>query len=186
MKKKTYALLLITGIFLIAFSYALDEKLNVLLKNARYPIFDMPLSIITNFAVAMLIMLLVPCAILYKKNKNAAYMLLSAFVLSVLLSIALKVIVMRHRPMGDLTYPFTGILGYSFPSMHSMAVFALLPVLVKCLPKQKIFWIAFAFLVAFSRIYFGFHFLSDVVFGAIAGCTIGSFLLKSGFIQKMS
>ncbi len=179
MKKINYAFMLIAAIFLFITSYGLDGQARLLFENFRLSLLDIPLSIITNFAVVVLIMLLLPCAILYKKNKNAAYLLVAAFILSVVLAFALKLIVMRHRPMGDFAYPFTGIEDYSFPSMHSMAVFALLPALIEFMPKKKTFWIAFAFLVAFSRIYFGFHFLSDAVFGGIAGYTIGHFLLKS-------
>lgn len=62
--------------------------------------------------------------------------------------------------------------------MHAMVVFSLLPLLTKHLPKQNYFWLMFAFLVAFSRVYFGFHFLSDVVFGAVAGYFIGVWLLE--------
>lgn len=173
MKKINYALLSVIAVFLFVISYALDEKVNLSLKNLKYPLLDMPLSIITNFAVVVLVMLLLPSAILYKKNKNAVYLLWAMFILSVVLAFAIKLIVMRQRPMGFFYYPFMSIANYSFPSMHSMAVFALLPALVKYMPRQKIFWIAFAFLVAFSRVYFGFHFLSDAVFGAVAGYMAG-------------
>ena len=178
MKKLNYAFMLIAGIFLIAFSYILDEKVNLSLKNLRYQLLDIPLSIITNFSVVVLVMLAIPSIMLYKKNKNSAYMLWAAFIISFISAFAVKMIVSRQRPMGEFYYPFTAIADYSFPSMHSMIAFALLPILIKYLPKQKIFWISFAFLVAFSRLYFSFHFLSDVVFGAIFGYAIGHFLLK--------
>lgn len=178
MKKINYALLSVIAVFLFVISYALDEKTNFLFKNLKYPLLDMPLSVITNFAVVVLVMLLLPSAILYKKNRNAVYLLWAAFILSVFLAFAIKLAVMRQRPMGLYYYPFTNMANYSFPSMHSMAAFALLPALIRYMPKQKIFWIVFAFLAAFSRIYFGFHFLSDAVFGAVAGYMAGHILLR--------
>ena len=57
--------------------------------------------------------------------------------------------------------------------MHAMVAFAAIPILDKEFSKLKWFWIIFAFLVAFSRIYFEAHFLSDVVFGAFFGYFIG-------------
>jgi undecaprenyl-diphosphatase len=36
-----------------------------------------------------------------------------------------------------------------------------------------VFWLGFAILVAFSRVYFGVHYLSDVIAGAFIGYLIG-------------
>src|SRR3989338_3930481 len=44
--------------------------------------------------------------------------------------------------------------------------------------KKSVYLLWLTFLVSFSRVYFGFHFLSDVVFGMFAGYFIGSLLLK--------
>jgi len=104
-------------------------------------------------------------------------LLFVTFLISLILNFVIKLIVHRQRPLEAFTYPLINLINYSFPSMHAMTLFALLPLLVKYLPKQKSFWVSFAFLVAFSRVYFGFHFLSDVVFGAITGYFIGKFLL---------
>ena len=112
------------------------------------------------------------------KNKKIVYLLWSTFILSFVLAFITKLIVLRQRPTEAFTYPLINIINYSFPSMHSMVVFSLLPLLIKYMPKQKSFWIIFAFSVAFSRIYFGLHFLSDVVFGALTGYFLGKFLLK--------
>ena len=112
------------------------------------------------------------------KNKKIVYLLWLTFILSFILAFIIKLIVLRQRPTEAFTYPLTNIINYSFPSMHSMVVFSLLPLLIKYMPKQKSFWIIFAFLVGFSRIYFGFHFFSDVVFGALTGYLLGNFLLK--------
>jgi membrane-associated phospholipid phosphatase len=62
--------------------------------------------------------------------------------------------------------------------MHAMAVFSLLPILTKYLSKQKPFWIVFGLFVVSSRVYLGFHYLSDAVFGMFAGHYIGVLALK--------
>ena len=59
-----------------------------------------------------------------------------------------------------------------------MLVFCAIPILDKEFPKLKYFWIAFAVLVAFSRIYFGLHFLSDVIAGGLIGYLIGIFIVN--------
>ena len=164
-------------IFLFLISYIFDKQVYLFFKNVKFVFFDLTLSVITNFGIVVLFILLIPSIMIYIKNKKLVYLLFLTFIISFLLSFIIKLIVLRHRPTDALTYSLTNIVSYSFPSTHSMVVFSLLPILLKVLPKQKIFWICFAFLVAFSRIYFSFHFLSDVVFGALFGYFIGNIFL---------
>lgn len=177
MKKISNTLVLIIGILLFILSYMLDSEINLFFNVYRNPIFGSALSIIANFGVVLTVMLAIPSLIFYKKNKKILYLLLITFTASFILAFIIKLIVLRQRPIEAFTYPFVEIINYSFPSMHAMVVFSLLPALIKFLPKQKYFWILFSFLVAFSRIYFGFHFLSDVVFGALFGYFIGYFFV---------
>ena len=178
MRKINNILILIIGILLFVVSYNFDQQASLFFKSAKFAFLDLILGVITNFGIVVVAMLLTPSLIFYKKNKKIIYLLWLTFIVSVIVAFIIKLIVLRQRPVEAFTYPFTNILNYSFPSMHAMAVFSLLPLLVKYLPKQKYFWIGFALLTVFSRIYFGFHFLSDVVFGALAGYFIGDYLLK--------
>lgn len=178
MRRINDTLILIIGIALFLIAYNFDQQINMFFKTAKFPLLDAFLSAITNFGIVIIVMLIIPSIILYKKNKKLAYFLLLTFFISIILAFIIKLIVLRQRPTDAFTYPLTNIINYSFPSMHAMAVFALLPILIKYLHKQKIFWLGFALSVSFSRIYFGFHFLSDVAFGALFGYFIGSWLLE--------
>lgn len=178
MRKISDTLTLIIGSLLFLLSYKFDSQINLLFKNLKFPVFDAVLGVVTNFGFVVLVVVLIPCLAIYKKNRKLVYLLWLTFIASFAVSFAIKLIVLRQRPVEAFTYPFTHLINYSFPSMHSMVVFSLLPALIRYLPKQKPFWAGFAFLAAFSRIYFGFHFLSDVVFGAFAGYFIGNFLLE--------
>ncbi|MDP3765532.1 MAG: phosphatase PAP2 family protein [Nanoarchaeota archaeon] len=177
MKRTNDTLILIVGILLFLVSYKFDNQVNLLFKGMRLQFFDAVLSITTNFGVVIIVMLIIPSIILYKRNKKLIYLIWSTFVISFVLAFVIKLIMLRQRPIEAFTYPFTHIINYSFPSMHAMVAFSLLPILTKYMPKQRFFWIIFVFLAAFGRIYFGFHFLSDVVFGALSGYFIGSYLL---------
>ncbi|MBS3105552.1 phosphatase PAP2 family protein [Candidatus Woesearchaeota archaeon] len=178
MKKINNTLILITGILLFLVSYNFDQQASLFFKYAKFAFLDFVLGVITNFGIVVVVMLLIPSVIFYKKNKKIMYLLWLAFFISIIVAFIIKLIVLRQRPIDTFTYPFTNVLNYSFPSMHAMAIFSLLPLLVKHLPKQKHLWIGFGLLAVFSRIYFGFHFLSDVVFGALAGYFIEDYLLK--------
>ena len=178
MKKVNDTFLLIIGILLFLISYNFDQQVSLFFKDIKFALFDAVFGVITNFGVVVLVILILPSIAFYKKNKKITYLLWLAFIISFVLAFVIKLIVLRQRPVEAFTYPFTNILNYSFPSMHAMVVFSLLPILTKHMPKQKHFWIGFGFLIVFSRIYFSFHFLSDVVFGALVGYFIGDYLLE--------
>ncbi|MBI2658101.1 phosphatase PAP2 family protein [Candidatus Woesearchaeota archaeon] len=185
MKKASNVLVLVIGIIILLASYIFDRRVYLLFKDARLSFLDAFLSTITNFGVVFVVMLAIPSIILYKKNKSAVYLLWLAFLASAALAFITKSILLRQRPAETLAYPFTSIINYSFPSMHAMAVFALLPAIVEYLPRQRAFLLSFGLLAVFSRVYFGFHFLSDVVFGAMFGYFIGYFLLEMHKKKKL-
>ncbi len=178
MRKINDIIILIIGILLFLVSYKYDQQINLFFEGIKFPIFDAIFSIITNFGVVVLVMLVVPSFIFYKKNKKLIYLLFLTFIASFILAFIIKLIFLRQRPMEAFTYPFLNIINYSFPSMHAMVIFSLLPILIKYSPKQKFFWVSFGLLATFGRIYFGFHFLSDVVFGALFGYFVGDWLLE--------
>lgn len=173
MKEKNTTMLLLVGVLTFVFSILIDDKVNSAMQYINIAFLDLIFSTITNFGVVIVVMVVVPSIMLYAKDKKLFYLLLLTLIISVLLSVLLKFIVLRQRPEDIITYPFTALISYSFPSMHALVMFSLLPILVEYLPKQKNFWTAFAFLIAFTRIYFRLHFLSDVVFGALIGYLLG-------------
>ena len=69
-KKINNTFLLIIGILLFILSYKFDVQINLLFKNAKFPIIDAVLSVITNFGVVVLVMLIIPSIALYRKNKK--------------------------------------------------------------------------------------------------------------------
>jgi undecaprenyl-diphosphatase len=71
-----------------------------------------------------------------------------------------------------------------------MMVFCTVPILSKEFPKFKYVWVVFASLVGLSRVYFGLHFMSDVIAGALIGYLIGMIVVgyekEKGFGEKVA
>lgn len=106
--------------------------------------------------------------------------------ISALVSFLLKVIVQRSRPFQLAIVSTLPVLAknshltwnLSFPSFQAMLAFCAIPILSKEFPRLKYVWILFASLIAFSRVYFGLHFLSDVIAGGLIGYLIGAIIIK--------
>lgn len=105
----------------------------------------------------------------------------------------LKNWVMRYRPshneeIGLKLHLVNGYAGglYGFISSHAANVFALTSFLTFILKDVRLKWMlilwCWATLVAFSRIYLGVHYLSDVLGGVISGVFFGWIVSKMFFI----
>lgn len=79
--------------------------------------------------------------------------------------------------------------GYSFPSSHAVNNFAGALILAFFLPRAKWWFMGFAAVIAFSRVYVGVHYPSDVIGGTvigliIAGIVLSVFLLIENYFAK--
>jgi undecaprenyl-diphosphatase len=106
--------------------------------------------------------------------------------LSTIISILLKIMTQRLRPFQQgllATLPELAKISHfswnlSFPSFNTMIMFCALPIINKQYPRLKKTWLILAILVALTRVYFGLHFLSDVLVGGLIGYLIGMWIIK--------
>jgi membrane protein DedA with SNARE-associated domain/membrane-associated phospholipid phosphatase len=158
------------------FLEGIDSYIFHSLGNLRTPWVDHAMVFITQFGNQTLLAFVLAggCAWLFwKRYTKAAWHWLAAYFCAGLLTWALKNTLETARPVA-----FYG--GYSFPSAHtsmSLVVYGFLALMVaRELPLQRR-WLPYftagllVVLIAFSRIYLGVHWFSDI----LAGLSLGVF-----------
>lgn len=120
-----------------------------------------------------------------KKRKNFFIFFISGLLISsILTNIILKNIFKRPRPFSPVSN-FQSLISqkkdhinilisnyptdFSFPSGHATLSFSAASMLSFFDKKRKKLFYLFAFLVAFSRIYLGYHYFFDVLIGSFLG-----------------
>ena len=166
---------------MINFLYSIDVSIFYFINHSiANPIFDNFFIFITDVKNWYLVYIILWFICFFKggrKGKIAA--ILSLFLITIsdqFSSFFVKNLVERIRPCNALpdVRAITGCTGsYSFPSSHAVNNFAAAFFFYKVFPNLK--WILFivASLIAFSRVYVGKHYPSDVLGGAIIGSAIG-------------
>lgn len=189
---KNQRFLIFSGIFaiLMVVSFFFDSNISRFVAGLRNTYLDYFLFGLTFIINNMVIFFLLTLFLFYIKSKRKWIIpFWLSIALASLIDLLIKIIVRRPRPFQEGVVSVLGILMYfmknsintwdfSFPSEHTVLVFCILPVLNKEFRKFKWIWLIFAILVGFSRIYFGVHYLSDVLAGAAIGYLIGLLIIK--------
>lgn len=154
-------------------------------------IFTLPHNFILNsffgfFAVKGVNILIWTVLFLYlvfieeKKDKRFIFYFIVSLLISSLLVFTMKNVIKRPRPFSSITnyqllnYPSD----YSFPSGHAAISFAAAAILSFFDKKRKKYFYLIAVIIAFSRVYLGCHYVSDVLAGIFLGWLISSLLIK--------
>jgi undecaprenyl-diphosphatase len=153
------ALLFVIGIFF-------EKNIADFLKTYRNPYIYSFMNFLSlyEFLIPLLVLVYI-LSTFYKKNNIVKYPL--SILITITFVYLLKTIISKQRPLSDELN--------SFPSNHSAVVFSVLPFINK---KYRIIWLTFSSLVAFSRLYLGRHFLTDVIAGIVLGLVIGFYTDK--------
>jgi undecaprenyl-diphosphatase len=183
MKKKILLTLIIFSIFASLYLDSEIVKGISLIRNSLLNDFFLGIT----FNSTIIIFFFLTSLFLWQEHKRK-YILPLWLTLgsSAVISFILKVIVQRPRPfqlgivsvLPVLEKSSHLIWNFSFPSFQAMLAFCAIPILSKEFPRFKYMWIVFAGLVAFSRVYFGLHFLSDVIVGGLIGYLLGLNIIK--------
>jgi membrane-associated phospholipid phosphatase len=120
------------------------------------------------------------------KLREIGILIAESYVLSGVVTLAVKSLLGRWRPYTDhgsfAFFPLTwGPNDHlSLPSGHATVAFALSSVIAGLYPRRwwQIFWYALAVITAVSRMYHDQHWLSDVLFSALLGTAVGVWLVN--------
>ena len=149
-------------------------------NNIRFSGFNPVMEAITHlgdFGLFWILMMVV--LLLSQKTRKigvaVGIALLGSFVFNNLL---LKNLVARTRPY-EVIDGLQLLVSRAVDSGHAASSFAAAVVMAKLLPKRYgIAALILAGLIAFSRLYVGIHYPTDVLFGAVSGCLIGWLVAK--------
>jgi len=184
-KKRIFIWILIA--FAVIASLYLDNTLVRDVSFLRNNVLDKVFLVITYLSSEITIFVIVTALFLWRDNKRRWILPLWATLgVSAIVSFVLKITIQRARPfqmgivslLSVLQEASHDIWNFSFPSSHAMLAFCVVPILAEQYPKLKKMWIGIAVLIAFSRIYFGLHFFSDVIVGGGVGYLIGAMIVK--------
>lgn len=153
------------------------------LASLRFGVLDVIMLFFTYIGEvgAVCIITALVLLIMKKTRKAGIYVAICLILDFLIINVFLKNVVQRARP-----YEFSQSLvdriislkyklpdDYSFPSGHSAVTFCCATALVCLFGKKALFTFVIAFLVAFSRLYIGVHYPTDVLAGAVIGSAIG-------------
>jgi len=175
--KRSFSVIGVGIVFLIV-SFFFDNIIFNWVDIIKNPILDRFFVAGSHFS-SIIWVLIVMTSLFMWENKKPGWIvpLVASFVIAAVLGIMIKILIARPRPFGVEFMFFYGLVNYSFPSTHATAVFAPIKVLHREYPKLQWFWVIFATIVAFSRIYLKFHYLSDVIAGAVIGYLVGTIIM---------
>jgi membrane-associated phospholipid phosphatase len=163
-------------------TYNLDLDINIWVANLRNPFWNVVMNSISDFGLigGIFIVGFISSNLLFHKRIHVLIGLLFAAIGAGLFTYFLKLIIARNRP--ELVSRLVTESGFSFPSGHATTAFVAFPILALTLyNNSKIplvlkyllvsLILVFPFVVAFSRLYLGVHYFTDVVAGGIVGLT---------------
>lgn len=109
-------------------------------------------------------------------KKGLVALIIAVFISLIFIDWGVKNVIKRPRPQFSVAQTIVvqdSRDSYSFPSGHTTLAFAGAYILAYEHKKWAKYYYILAFLIAFSRIYLGKHYPSDVIAGAVIGLFIG-------------
>ena len=158
----------------------LDASAMYEVQNLHNPLLNTIMIFFTKIGDLGAVWLLIGLVFFFfKKTRKVGAVIYLSQILNIIVVTILKDTIQRPRPFLTLTdlHPLISLpTSYSFPSGHASSAFAGALVIAYLLRKWTIPAYAVAITIAFSRVYLGVHYPSDIIVGALIG-TISSIIV---------
>lgn len=171
---------------LVTFDHTLSHAIYMLPHPLLVDIIFNFFSLRGVFAVIWLVGLILFLKYHEHEGKFSKLLFVGLLSTTILINFIIKNIIDRPRPLSLSPYvasavdsiPFLFIShtypsDYAFPSGHASLAFCAAFIFAHFYKKQSVYFYSVAAIVAFSRVYLGFHYVSDIFFGALFGLFIG-------------
>jgi undecaprenyl-diphosphatase len=164
--------------------FNIDGNMFHLINGAwANPVFNVIMPIISEIGSGEVLFAVSLILFVVRRKKaggRLALLLLAGLTITYYIVYFLKISTARPRPFSVFTDAniIAAEKSFSFPSGHAAQSFMAATVLSGTFPKWRGVLLTAAALVAYSRIYLGAHFLTDVLGGAVIGMIVGYGLLN--------
>jgi len=149
-------------------------------STLSHPWLDQFFPAITDLHKGLAFQLIVPVAVfalLWRKYQKKSFLIFFGLLISLALNDATSTALLKNQVQRTRPFETAGVVaiqrspagGYSFPSNHAANMFNLAGYLGAFLPAVAPFLYAAAALVAYSRVYCGVHYPTDIFVGALWG-----------------
>jgi len=157
------------------------EGFRLITQGSSNPVLDLLMPWVTRFGSGWLYFFVGVALVLFlrKKKKIIGFLLLAGVSASYYFVAILKDLIARPRPSLVLENVNTLITAkhFTFPSGHTSMVF-MAAFIIAAYFKWGFLLYPVAIAVAFSRVYIGVHYPSDVIVGGIIGLFLGYVIIK--------
>lgn len=171
---------------------SLDKRLFYLVNlGTQNPIFDRLMPFVTDFNNWWIPIVIAWLALIIwggSRGRTVALLIIFTVALSDQASShLLKPLIKRIRPCNALSNVHLLVnctQSYSFPSSHAANIFAAATLFSNNYRKYTPYFLIFALMIAYSRIYVGVHYPLDVLAGILVGISCAVVVLFLGLVAK--
>lgn len=152
-----------------------DNAFLSAVQGVNAPWLDTAMNLVTHLG-DLRVWMLIAALIYWRGRENDSFFLMNSLLLSVVTGNLLKNTFARPRPSTEIfrNVAANELSTFSFPSGHATTIGAAYGYLSRIVAKKlKILFAVAVIVAAYSRIYLGVHFLSDVLVGLLLGFAIG-------------